>query len=129
MRVGPVITKPEAKWILRDPGCYSERHDGSKGEAAYGIRRVRVPRPRRRRKTGTRVTASATELRLWNTSLGQQLAVRTREQRVPLEEARESFVRFRDEVCARIGRNLTNAERRRYLANAAEMSPVCRESD
>ena len=60
------------------------------------------------------VTASATELRLWNTSLGRELGQRTREQRVSLEEAEESFVRFRDEVCARIGRNLTTAERERY---------------
>lgn len=72
--------------------------------------------------------ASATDLRLWNTSLGQQLAVRTREQRVPVEEAEESFVRFRDEVCARIGRNLTNVERERDLTDAAEMSPVCRDA-
>lgn len=59
---------------------------------------------------------------------GQQLAVRTREQRVPVEEAEESFVRFRDEVCARIGRNLTNVERERDLTDAAEMSPVCRDA-
>lgn len=71
-------------------------------------------------------TASTEELKLWNTSIGARLGDDVRRQGTPLATVESNFERHRGEVCRRVGRDLSTAERERYLgAEEAGAAAAC----